>query len=175
MVVFRKTFFYKKLQVLIWMKCTWWQPWFPQRQRVWPTLLGAEAWRQSGSPGMWWLTSCCSEQVGKPQQRYAQRYRWWKSSWCSWPLRRYQCRDEPVWGLCRCKWHRIPSSCASSSYLPWWCSSGLSQLSWQLFLKFLAACLLLAVILTNMKTSPDGFNIYARSNAYATLKKMCTI
>ena len=47
-----------------WSWCTWSQPWFPQRRRAWPALRAGGAWQQSGSPGRWWWTSCCSEPDG---------------------------------------------------------------------------------------------------------------
>ncbi len=105
--------------------CTWSQPWFPQRRRAWPTLLEGEVGQQSGSLWRWWWTSCCSEPVWKPLQRFSRRYRWRSCSWCSWPCWRHQCRGAPVSRLCRCRWRRIPSSSSFSSCpqyagpLPW--------------------------------------------------------
>ena len=43
-----------------WRWCTWWQPWCPQRRRVWPVHRGGGGGQRSGPRGWWWWTSCCS-------------------------------------------------------------------------------------------------------------------
>ena len=119
--------------------CIWWRPWCLQRRRAWPIHQGEEDAQQSGFPGKWWLIACCNVQGGKPQQQYVRKCHSRRSSWLTWPLKRYQCRDGPASGPCKCRCCRIPSSCASSSCLPWQCSSEPYQPSWRPFRKFLAA------------------------------------
>ena len=119
--------------------CIWWRPWCLQRRRAWPIHQGEEDAQQSGFPGKWWLIACCNVQGGKPQQQYVRKCHSRRSSWLTWPLKRYQCRGGPVSRPCRCRCCRIPSSCASSSYLPLQCSSEPCQPSWRPFRRFWAA------------------------------------
>ena len=124
----------KKRKLLIWRWCTWWQPWFPRTRRAWRAHRAEEAWQRSGSREKWWCFSCCSGQDGWPRQRYARRCRSRKSSWWTWPLRRYRCRGAPASTPCRCRCCRIPfvssfSSCRRSER-PWLCRP-----SWRLWMK----------------------------------------
>ena len=122
--------------------CTWWRPWCPQRRHAWPIHQGAEGAQQSGSPEKWWLISCCNGQVCLPLLQYVQKCHSRRNSWLTLLWTRCQCQDGLASAPCKCRCCKIPSSCASSSYLPLQCSFEPCQLSWQLFLTFWAACLL---------------------------------
>ena len=99
--------------------CIWWRLWFLLRRRVWPILLEARDEQQFGSHEMRWLISCFEEPIVKLRMRSSRRYRWRKSSWCSWLWLKLQHQGELVSRRCRCRWCKIhvSFSCVSSRQL----------------------------------------------------------
>ena len=95
---------------------------------------GGEDEQLSVPHGCWWWTSCCTSSDAMLPRQCARRCRWRSCSWLTYHGLRCQCRDEPVWVLCRCRFRSFPSSSYSSSCHqrvgePWRLSW---NLSWQL-------------------------------------------
>ena len=88
------------------VECIWWRPWFLQKRRALQVLRGGWAWQQIGPLGKREFFSCWIWRAWILQWQFCQRYREWRSSWCSWLSLRFRCRGALAWGLCRCRLRR---------------------------------------------------------------------